>query len=275
MDQLNRKPIEICENCQEKEFLNVFTGEDKFHSIGEKFSFLKCNNCGIYLLSPKLPTIEVQEYYPENYMCYLNAIEDEKKFFLKIDRTRGREKRCRQVLSRHKRTGRILDIGCATGIFLDGMKNHGWDCIGIEPNAIAADYAKEHFGLTVFSDYLSNIQLPDNHFDVITLWDVFEHVYDSHQLIEHVYKLLKPGGILMGSMPNGDSWERYIFGKHWVGWEVPRHYRVYTPKTIQEFLKRKNFKDIEVFSFIGRHGVFMISFEIWLKSILVPGWIKI
>lgn len=263
-----------CEICGNGQFERIFCGSDKLLQIDGVFCILKCKDCGLFLLSPKISSEDMEKYYPEEYICYLEAIEDEKNPLRKLDRTNALRKRCRQITKRTKEPGKILDIGCATGIFLNGMKNLGWEVTGIEPNQNAAEYANKRFGIDVFPGYLHETTLSNDLFDVITLWDVLEHVPDANAFMERLFRLLKPGGIIIGTLPNAIAWERRLFGEYWVGWEIPRHYRSFTPDTISQFLKKHSFSKIDIFSFIGRHGAFMLSVEFWLNSSSLSEWKK-
>lgn len=211
-------------------------------------------------------------YYPEEYICYLEAIEDEKNPLTRINRFLAQKKRCRQVIRRTKLTGKILDIGCATGNFLNEMRKMGWNCQGVEPDLNAAEYARNRFGLDVFHGVLEEAKLPSDTYDVVTLWDVLEHVYDLNATIADIIRVLKPGGVIIATLPNATAFERHLFREYWVGWEVPRHYRTFTPTTIKKFLTSNNLQDIEIFSFTGRHGAFMLSIEFWLHEKKFPSW---
>jgi 2-polyprenyl-3-methyl-5-hydroxy-6-metoxy-1,4-benzoquinol methylase len=270
----NKNHFLICENCQNDQFSPVFTGSDKLLGIPGKFEVCECRVCGLYQIFPKLSTSEMEQYYPADYICYLEAIEDEEKPFTRFNRFRAQRKRCRQIERRTEKKGKILDIGCATGIFLNEMQKRDWDCKGIEPDQEAADYAQSRFGLDVFHGVLENSHLPSNTYDVVSLWDVLEHVYDLKFTISEIFRVLKPGGMLIATLPNAIAFERYIFGKYWVGWEVPRHYRTFTPKTIKQFLGNYKFTDIEIFSFTGRHGAFMLSVAFWLSEVDFALWKK-
>lgn len=266
MTHTQKNPKNICENCGFSQFETLFSGSDKLLGIPGHFDVIECQNCGLYQISPKLNSSEIEKYYPADYICYLEAIEDDHNAFSRLNRRVALDKRCKQVTKRARQPGRILDIGCATGIFLDGMQNRGWDPYGIEPNQQAADYAKKRFKIEVFNGYLEEANLSDSSFDVITLWDVLEHVQNPNVFFEEILRILKPGGIVIGTLPNATAWERYLFGEYWVGWEIPRHYRSHTPTTIRNFLKQHGFLNIELFSFIGRHGAFLLSVQFWLNS---------
>ena len=274
MTNINKHNFLICENCQNDQFSPVFTGSDKLLGIPGKFEVCECRVCGLYQISPKLSTQEMEQYYPADYICYLEAIEDEENPFTRYNRFRAQRKRCRQVERRAEKIGKILDVGCATGIFLNEMQKRDWDCRGVEPDQEAADYAQSRFGLDVFHGVLENSNLPSNTYNAVTLWDVLEHVYDINLTISEIFRVLKPGGNLIATLPNAIAFERYFFSKYWVGWEVPRHYRTFTPKTIKQFLSKNNYIDIEIFSFTGRHGAFMLSVEFWLSEVNLALWKK-
>lgn len=255
-----------CVNCGEHSFLFRNKGHDRLYGIPGEFEILECAKCGLFSVSPKLPPKDIIRYYPEDYLCYVKAVEDETNIFKYLDRWRARERRVKQILKRSNTLGRILDVGCATGILLSGIQRYGWECYGVEPNLEAAEYARNRFGLEVFNGYLEDISFPDNYFDVITMMDVLEHIYDLTTTLKEVFRIIKPGGYFIGNIPNADAWERYLFGPHWVGWDVPRHYHVFTQKTIRQLLGAHGFTDVELFSFTGRHGAFMLSLYFWMED---------
>ncbi|NLN69807.1 MAG: class I SAM-dependent methyltransferase [Chloroflexi bacterium] len=264
----------MCENCGRGKFTFLFSGSDKLLGIPGIFNVLECQHCGLYQIDPKLNSQQMEKYYPEEYICYLEAIEDEPNPFIRFNRYLGQKKRYRQVMRRVKKTGKILDVGCATGIFLNEMQKGGWECQGVEPDQTAVNYAYSRFGLDVFCGTLEEANLPTNTFDVVTLWDVLEHVYDLNTTIKEIRRVLKPGGMIIAILPNANAFERFWFKEYWVGWEVPRHYRTFNTVTITDFLRKHNFSDIEIFSFTGRHGAFMLSMQFWMNCLDLTAWTK-
>jgi 2-polyprenyl-3-methyl-5-hydroxy-6-metoxy-1,4-benzoquinol methylase len=112
--------------------------------------------------------------------------------------------------------GSLLDVGSATGDFLDkfqAMSN--WNTLGVEivPEAAEAARAK---GLTIIGDELENARLKDNNFDVITLWDVLEHMPDPAKILQICYDLLKPGGMLVLKCPDPAGKEALLFKESWI-----------------------------------------------------------
>ena len=256
-----------CVVCQKNDFQFVYKGYDRLHSIHDEFHIIQCCHCKSHTVFPRLSQEESKKYYPDDYSCYTIAIEDIKSDFKRIDKLIHRKKLCNQVIKRSKvKNGRILDIGCATGNFLYGMKNLGWDCYGVEPSEYAATYAKNRFNLNIFNGYFEKADFPNNYFDVITLWDVLEHTSDPNELLKKIKGLLKSDGVLLLTMPNSESWGRHFFGQYWAGWDMPRHYNAFSPTSISTLFKHNGFIINDIFGFTGRHGVFMMSINFWLND---------
>jgi SAM-dependent methyltransferase len=266
--------IDKCPVCGNSSSLLIFEGKDRLHNKQGVFSVNACKSCGLYYLNPHPDSIEINEYYPESYICYQTAVEDEPSRIRRLDRKYGLYKRYRQIIRRVPKPGYILDIGCATGLFLNSMKLKGWKVYGIEPSPLAAQYAQQRFGLDVVQDSFESAGLDNNIFDVVTLWDVFEHVSNPLQTIQKIWDVLKPGGLLVINLPNPESWDRYMFGKYWAGWDVPRHYQLFTRKLLVEYLERAGFKVLEVQSFTGSHGVLVLNIQFWLADWKGPEIIK-
>lgn len=264
-----------CVVCHNNNYKFHYKGYDRQNSFHDEFHIVQCNHCKSYSLWPKLSQDESKKYYPDDYSCYPIAVEDINSNTQKIDKLIHRNKFCHQVTKRSKiKTGRILDIGCATGNFLFGMKNLGWDCYGVEPSEFAANYARKRFNLNIYNGYIENADYPNSFFDVITLWDVLEHTRNPEEVLQKTKDLLKPDGILLLTMPNSQSWERYLFGQYWAGWDIPRHFNIFSPSSISSLLNQNGFVREEIFGFTGRHGNFMKSVEFWLNDSKLNNTIK-
>jgi 2-polyprenyl-3-methyl-5-hydroxy-6-metoxy-1,4-benzoquinol methylase len=123
-----------------------------------------------------------------------------------------RDKKAR-VYGRHLRIlaellpqqGSLLDVGCATGVFLDMARREGWQATGLEISSRSAQYARDHFGLEVVTGTLEEESWSSRSFDAITMWDVIEHMADPRTAVAQAGRLLKEGGMLVVSTPNGGS----------------------------------------------------------------------
>lgn len=256
-----------CRCCDRQQHSFLYKGKDRLHGLDGQFSLFTCANCGVVAVFPRLSSNEIEKFYPESYISYPLPVEDEKSRMRKLDRQFGVTKRRRKI-EKHskKRMGRILDIGCATGVFLNEMKSHGWDAYGVEPSSYAAGVAVERSGLNVFNGYLDEVDFEDHFFDVITLWDVFEHLADPNEALRIIKRILKPDGSLVITMPNTDSWERKIFNQYWAGWDVPRHYHIFSEDAIERLLRLHGMHIDNLISFTGMLGAIRISLDFWLQD---------
>jgi 2-polyprenyl-3-methyl-5-hydroxy-6-metoxy-1,4-benzoquinol methylase len=258
--------IQQCNLCGSQRSEIIFTGPDRLHESDEVFNVMECQECGLIYLNPRPGPNEIHRYYPADYQPFFKAIADEPTLFKRLDRRYGLYKRCDQVIKRAGRSGRVLDIGCATGIFLEGMRARGWQPEGVELSEFAAKYARERFNFPVFTGTLEEAGYPDNQFDLATMWDVLEHVPDPAGTLAEIQRILKPGGWLVLSLPNPLAWERFWFKHFWAGWDVPRHFHLFTPKVLERYLNRAGLQFVEIHSFTGRHGVLVLSVQMWLTS---------
>ncbi len=110
---------------------------------------------------------------------------------------------------------RLLDVGCAFGFLLGVALELGFDAYGVEPNPQAADLARGQFGDRVQVGPLGPQLFPGEHFDVVTLIDVFEHVPDPIWFLDAVRERLPPGGRCLAVLPNAASWTRRLMRRHW------------------------------------------------------------
>lgn len=158
--------------------------------------------------------------------------------------------------------GKILDIGCFCGIFLNSARSDGWEPYGLEPLVMPAIYARGFFGLDVKTDTLKNGLYPTNFFDAITAFQVFEHLLHPEVEIKKIREILKPGGALLIEVPNIETLSVKIFGakhRHYVH----DHISFFSPKTTSLLLTQFGFKVRSVY-YPAR--VLSIGYLIWWMS---------
>lgn len=135
---------------------------------------------------------------------------------------------------------RALEIGCASGRFLERLRNEGWQVEGIEPSDAAAARARSR-GLDVRTGTLDSIDLSPETFDAVFAWMVLEHVPDPRRALEVMHGALKTGGWLILSVPNAGCWEPWVFGRYWYAYDLPRHLHHFSPGRLRRLLQETGY----------------------------------
>lgn len=207
-----------CEICGGLDMAPSFEGIDLLMDVPGKFAVSRCSSCGSYGQDPTPGEDALLHLYPEEYGPYQRG-----GLGTRIAKGNGLRRRVQHVMSVRKKVGTLLDVGCASGLFLDRMVKLGWDVSGVELNPRMAQRARDELGLTIFTGILEAARLPAQTYDVVTLWDVLEHVRSPRQTLREAARILRPGGWLVFRVPNPESLSARIFGRMWFGWELPRH----------------------------------------------------
>jgi SAM-dependent methyltransferase len=266
-----------CYLCGNQRSRLLFSSPDIVHHSNDNlFSWHQCPSCGLIYLKPRPAPDEMAFYYPEDYALFRSAMQQRRWWqpSLWMDR-RDINRRCKSAM-RLCASGYVLDVGCGTGEFLATMRQHGWETVGLEPNEVAANYARDHLKLDVHTGKLQELDLKLASFDVITLWTVLEHLYDPLSILQTVHHLLKPNGLLVISIPDIGSLDAHLFGHYWVGYDTPRHLYVYSPGVIRELLMRSGFELWDMEHFQADYYTFLGSVEPWLNVTLNhPGLLRL
>lgn len=232
---------------------------------------VKCSNCGLIYQNPRPTEAEISQLYPPEYENF--TVEEDQKRSSRLMRQvmqYGINKR-RRVVLREKTGGSLLDVGCATGIFLETMRDApGWQLKGVEISEHAASIAREQKKLDVISGTLEQTRFADGQFDVVTLWDVLEHLHDPAGSLREIFRILKPGGVIVFRVPNGGSLDARLFGPYWAGLEPPRHLFIFDRKTLTAFLSNAGFTKIQMSCEIGSYPTFVLSLRFWMAGRSIP-----
>jgi SAM-dependent methyltransferase len=155
--------------------------------------------------------------------------------------------------------GRVLDVGCGVGNFLALAKEKGWECWGIDFDQDSIATAKKTFGLEHMevSDLTTFIQNhPDERFDLVTFFDVFEHIDNHHEFVAQVSSILNPGGYVAMAMPYRNGW------KWLMPFDLPpRHLTHWDDTTLSNFWERKGFKTLHVQKFGSALNFLIMKFR--------------
>lgn len=149
------------------------------------------------------------------------------------------------IESRYPHRGRLLDIGTFCGFFLAAARSRGWSVVGLEPLVGPSIYARGRFGVDVVTDTLRWDTFSRESFDVITSFQVFEHLPYPDEALSIAYGLLKPGGLFVLEVPNIDHWSVRLLGKRHRHF-VQDHLNFFSRATLAKFLSGKGFEDVSV-----------------------------
>jgi len=222
-----------CPACNSSSINPVLTTKD--YSVSRKsFSIWECTDCTLRF-TQDIPDINsIGQYYKsENYISHSNtAAGTINHLYQIVRRTTLRQKRKLLCKVTGRKTGTLLDVGSGTGAFVSEMKQGGWTVTGLEPDEDARKVAKASFDCDLKTiDEL--FHLPENAFDVITLWHVLEHVHDLHVYLQQLKKLLKHDGRLVIAVPNYTSFDASVYKEYWAAYDVPRHLYHFSPLSMK------------------------------------------
>ncbi|MBC8506392.1 MAG: class I SAM-dependent methyltransferase [Anaerolineales bacterium] len=218
------------ENAQPDEIMETF------RSSGDEIlvdQLVRCKICDLQYLSPRLKSDVILTGYSEG---------TDENF---ISQNPARERTFAKSLELIERLvpdkGCILDIGTAAGAFLGVAKSRGWEVAGSEPNRWMAEWGNEHYGIDIQPGTVFDMNLPDAHYDVVTLWDVLEHTPDPKAVLRECRRVLKPNGLLIVNYPDINSVIARLMGRKWV-FLISVHLYFFTIQTIREMLNQTGFK---------------------------------
>lgn len=237
---MKRLQLNCCPICRGVHLAPLFETVDHFAS-GEKFDIFQCDSCGFRFTQNFPDQRDMGKYYEsDEYVSHSNTKKGVVHHIYHIARSVMLKKK-RAIVEQATKltTGRILDIGCGTGFFLNEMQTNKWVCEGVEVSTHAAKYARENFGLNIHTS-LNQIDTKDQ-FDVITLWHVLEHLQNLPETFAQLRMLLKPDGVLVVALPNCTSYDAEIYQNDWAAYDVPRHLWHFSPDTFNHLVNREGF----------------------------------
>jgi 2-polyprenyl-3-methyl-5-hydroxy-6-metoxy-1,4-benzoquinol methylase len=266
-----------CPNCGQNEFEVLFESNMKSDDFNVLFDYsmeghdsqegvegylvpgkewgrhVRCKNCHLIYMNPMEKVSKTNEYYFKAKNNHASTIRES---YLRTAKSQV------SLIQKYTRGTNLLDIGCAQGFFLFSASKAGYTTKGIEISQDAVEYAREEFGLDVEAKPFEELRFPENSFDVVTLWQVLEHVPYPLMVLNEVHRILKPGGLVVASTPNIEGIPAKILRKRW--WDIKRlHLNQFTTKTLQDIFKNAGFKNMSPVSYRG-----FVSLSILLTMIL-------
>lgn len=240
-----------CNICGIDDAELLFSKKDKFRISKEDFNVVRCRNCGLIYINPRPSEEEIVGFYPDTYSWK----ETPKAESLPTKIVTGLERSYRFQLLNYEVNkvlsytpqggGKVLDIGCGTGDRLKVFRRKGFDVYGVEVSP-QARYAREHLNLNVMEGNLLKAGYAGDFFDVITMYNVFEHVHDPRKLLQEIRRVLKAKGYLVVGVPSTDSIQYHLFRKRWSAFDLPRDLFYFNPSLLRRLLEEGGFQVIGV-----------------------------
>lgn len=242
-----------CHLCQGRQFQVLF------HLDG--FQIVRCRQCKLIstdlaLKRTDLEAMYAAPYYQRRHDYYFqNCVTNTS---VKNENTNIRDfRKGLSLIERYKSEGKLLDVGCALGIFLHLARERGWQVYGVDISRYAVSYAREVLGLEAFAGELEEIHFPGKSFDVITLWDVLEHFVDPSHQLQEIRRVLKDDGIVLMNTPNEEGLVRFLAGMIFrlsrgkIAYPVRKlyhrfHHHYFTGQTLQALLEKNGFTLVQM-----------------------------
>ena len=205
---------------------------------GAHLTIVKCRHCGLVYVNPRTDSQYILDQY--------SAVEDP----LYIKERAGRVLTFEHhLIPLHRFTGppagrKLLDVGCYTGVFVEIAKKAGWDAYGLDPSIWAVGVARSS-GLQVKQGTLDSADYPPQYFDVITMWDVIEHLDDPAFNLIQAYEYLKPGGLLVIHTMDISSLFARVLGHRWP-WYMEMHLYYFSRRTLRSLVEKAGYKVLKI-----------------------------
>ena len=255
MDESTSKPD--CIFCNAKLTTLVLKNISKFKHT---YTISECVECEIAMTHPLPSDDELTKLYSSgNYRTSKG-----KRFGPLIESLihLGRIRKRRRI-NQFTKPGKILDIGCGRGLFLDVMRRGGWSTVGTELNEETASYAIKVYDLKILSGGIIQHQLPAESLNAININQVLEHLKNPHEVIEECHRLLRKGGVLIISVPDLRSPQFTIGKENWFLLDLPFHLFHFTEEGLSRLLQKNKFKVKRIKRFSLEYNPFG-----WLQTLL-------
>lgn len=248
---LERPTCPLCKNTRARP---VVTGKDTWvkdrppvKGAPDKYLVVRCEICGHRYTTPRFSFAHRDKAFEGAYPFYTRAREA-KVSDLGAQRERLVQDRLpfmgrvQGLSAAQPYPGRLLDIGCGDGIFLDLMRERGWSVRGLDVSEEVVWHATEVLGLDCAVADVEQDALPEGPFDAITMWGVLQLIYAPRDLLDQLRDRLEPDGVLGIGVSNIKSGGAQLFGSRWRGLGLPRHISHFTPDTLERLLEWAGFE---------------------------------
>lgn len=251
----------------------VLSGKDILHGIPGVFNIYRCRHCGLERTNPRPTPGTVGAYYPADYGPYISDTTSWTKPTRVIKDLLRRFVGLNSRILPNVMPGRMLEIGCSSGNYMEQARSSGWTVDGIEFSSDAAAVARGK-GFSVRTGAIELMTTTESKYDMITGWMVLEHLHEPVSTLRTLRNWIKPDGYLVVLVPSAESLSRRIFGSYNYDLQLPTHLFHYTPRTLSVVLENAGWKIEHVF-WQRNCSTILNSFEYWATTCKHPSLAKL
>ena len=225
----------------------------------------RCLQCDLHFVHPQPTQQDLEELYGKAYFHRDPDYEVGGYFDYEGDRAnieRTFRARLRYIEKVRPEKGRILDVGCAMGFFVDVAEDAGWSAYGLDISEHAVERARLRHGDRVERGTFPEANPPADEFDAITMWDYLEHTQNPRQELSRAFDLLSEGGLLALTTPDVRTWPAKIMGHRWMHLKPQEHLFYFSRRTLRRLLEEVGFRVLNIRS----EGKF-VSLELLLRRL--------
>lgn len=222
---------------------------------GSLWTFFSCNDCSFVFSNPFIPGEQITQFYAQ--------LEDREY----SEEAEGRAKNFKTLLKRLKRLkpgNTLLDIGAASGIFLDLAHREGYDIEGIEPSEYLVKEAEKRYGIHLFKGTMENYiqSKPGKTFSVITLLDIIEHLVEPDDFMTKLDHLIKDSGLLVIVTPDINSLAARVTGSRWWHFRIA-HINFFNRESLEYLLQKHSYEIILKKRYVWNFSLFYLVTRIF------------
>ena len=238
-NKISSKALNFCPLCSGNGH-HLFSAYDENHKITVKgFNYSKCSVCKSVWLE-NVPD-NLGAYYEKDYYSIPSLV--------RLQALAAQDTNKIDTVLMFTKSGRLLEIGPAFGVFALQAKQHGFEVDVIEMNKRCCEFLQYTVGVNVSNSNNPVLEMESlSQHEVIAIWHVLEHLTEPLEFLYAAVLNLKSGGILVIGMPNPDAWQFKIMGRHWPHLDAPRHITLITQQWLSELMDKLGLERVYITS---------------------------
>lgn len=229
----------------ESECCEICHGASRLWATISGYPHFRCLSCDHLFVAPRPDQITLDEFYQSG--KYYGAAEQQ------IERLQLeasiRARRLWKLADKFDLPHRLLDVGCASGVFLRAAQKIGWSVIGLDRSAATALRAQDTLSCPIHIGIIEAMRIPGSPFPIVTAWEVLEHTVDPRVFFKALSENVQEGGLLALSTPLGNGLIARLLGVHFPMLMPPEHLSLFSRKSLERLASEFGFDTVDYRSF--------------------------